>query len=159
MPLEVGTLAPDFTLPLAPGEAPLRLADYRGQKSVVLLFFPLAFSDVCTEEICAAAENYSDWTELGAEVIGISVDSPFVNRKFARECGAPFPIVSDFNKETITAYGVRCDDYFGLKGVANRAACVVDRHGRIAWFWMDEDSSKLPDFEALKEAVRKASAG
>ncbi|MEX0980240.1 MAG: peroxiredoxin, partial [Gemmatimonadota bacterium] len=62
------------------------------------------------------------------------------------------------NKETITAYGVRCDDYFGLKGVAHRAACVVDRHGRIAWFWMDEDSSKLPDFEALKEAVRKASA-
>lgn len=156
MPLAVGTPAPDFTLPLAPGEAPLRLADYRGQKTVVLLFFPLAFSGVCTTEICTAIENYSQWANLGAEVIGISVDSPFVNQKFAKECEAPFPIVSDFNKEVITAYEVKCDDYFGLRGVAHRAAFVIDAEGRIVYSWMTEDSSQLPDFDAIRSAVKAA---
>ena len=76
MTLDVGAVAPDFELPLKLGDQPIRLADYRGERPVVLLFFPLAFSSVCTAETCTVAENYSAWQGLDAEIIGISVDSP-----------------------------------------------------------------------------------
>lgn len=156
MPLAVGDVAPDFQLPLKPGEAPLRLADYRGSRRVVLLFFPLAFSGVCTEEMCVVAEDYSTWTGLGAEILGISTDSPFVNQKFAAECNAPFPILSDFNRDAIEAYGVRNDEG-SLKGVAYRSVFVVDRAGHIRYVWMSADPDVLPDFRAIKEAVANAS--
>ena len=154
MPLAPGTPAPDFALPLVPGEAPLRLSDYRGEKPIVLLFFPLAFSSVCTEEMVRTAKEYGRWTDLEAEIVGISVDSVFVNRKFAEECRAPFPIVSDFNRETITAYGVRNDDFYGMKGVSNRAAFVVDRQGVIAYAWMSEDAEVMPPFDEIETALK-----
>lgn len=122
----------------------------------MVLFFPLAFSGVCTAEVCAVAEDLSSWRELGAQVVGISVDSPFVNRKFAAECGAEFPIVSDFNREACTAYGVRDDDFFGMKGVAKRSVFVVARDGTLAWQWVSDDAGIMPDFDAVKEAVAKA---
>lgn len=156
-PLSVGSAAPPFELTLKPGEAPLRLADYQGEKPVVLLFFPLAFSSVCTTELRQAAQEYASWKELGTEIVGISVDSPFVNQKFAEECEAPFPIVSDFNRTVVTAYGVRNDDFFGMEGVSNRAAFVVDREGRVVYSWMSEDASVLPDFPAIREAVKACS--
>lgn len=157
MPLSVGETAPDFALPLVPGEAPLRLSDYRGHRPVVLLFFPLAFSGVCTEEMTLVAEDYERWTDLDAEMIGVSVDSPFVNQRFAEECGAPFPIVSDFNRTTVDDYGVRNDDYFGLVGVANRSAFVIDREGTVVYSWMSVDSSVLPDFDAVRSALEECS--
>lgn len=158
MPLPIGSEAPEFELPLKPGEAPLRLSDYRGEKTVVLLFFPLAYSSVCTTEICSMAEDYSEWNRSGlnVEVIGISVDSPWVNQKFAKDCGAGFPILSDFNKQTALSYGVMYDDYFGLKGVAKRSAFVIDRSGKIIFAWTTEDADKLPDLDELKEVVRLA---
>jgi len=155
MPLDPGTPAPAFELTLVPGEAPLRLEDYRGTRSVVLLFFPLAFSSVCTKEMKWIAQEYDRWRTLDAEVIGISVDSAFVNRKFAAELEAPFPIVSDFNKEATTAYGVRNDDYYGMRGVSNRSAFVVDRSGLIAYSWMSEDDGRLPPFDEIEAAVRR----
>lgn len=156
MALPVGSEAPEFELPLKPGEAPLRLADYRGEKVVVLLFFPLAFSSVCTDEMCSVAEDYGRWKEMDAEVIGISVDSPFANQKFAEECGATFPIVSDFNREAVRAYDVLNEDYYGLQGVAYRSAFVVARDGTIVYAWETEDASVMPDFEAILEAVEGA---
>jgi len=157
MPLSPGDDAPDFELPRAPGEPPVRLSDHRG-RPVVLLFFPLAFSSVCTEEVCTMAERYDRYLELGAEVIGISVDSPFVPRSFAEECGADFPILSDFNREAVDAYGIRNDDFFGLEGVADRSAFVVDGDGTIVYAWSSEDASLLPDFEAIRGAVEGASS-
>jgi peroxiredoxin len=154
MPLDPGTRAPAFELTLIPGEAPLRLDDYKGIRPVVLLFFPLAFSSVCTKEMEWIAQEYERWHALEAEVIGISVDSAFVNRRFAAELEAPFPIVSDFNKEATTAYDVRNDDYFGMKGVSNRSAFVIDREGVIVYSWMSEDSSVLPPFDDIAIAVR-----
>ncbi len=154
MPLTEGQKAPDFALPLEPGEAPLRLSDYRDQKPVVLLFFPLAFSSTCTREMKLVAEDYDRWRSLDAEVVGISVDSPFVNRKFAEETGAPFPIVSDFNREATDAYDVRYEDFYGLVGVSKRAAFVVDRQGEIAYSWCAEDASRLPPFDEIREAVK-----
>lgn len=156
MALPVGTEAPEFELPLKPGEAPLRLEDYRGEKVVVLLFFPLAFSSVCTDEMCSVAEDYGRWKEMGAEVIGISVDSPFANQKFAEECGATFPIVSDFNREAAKAYDVLNEDYYGLQGVAYRSAFVVARDGTIVYAWETEDASVMPAFEEILKAVEGA---
>lgn len=153
MTLDVGAVAPDFELPLKLGDAPIRLADYRGEKQVVLLFFPLAFSSVCTTEMCSVVENYSAWRDLDTEVIGISVDSPFVNQKFAEECGARFPIVSDFNKDASEAYGVLYEEFAGLKGVSKRAAFVIGRDGRILYAWVSEDPAVMPDFDAIMGAL------
>lgn len=153
MPLSKGEKAPDFALPLEPGEAPLRLSDYRGQKPVVVLFFPLAFSGTCTREMRLVADDYERWRSLDAEVLGISVDSPFVNRKFAEETGAPFPILSDFNREATDAFGVRDDDFHGLEGVSKRSAFVVDPGGEIVYAWCSDDASKLPDFDEIHGAV------
>lgn len=153
MALQVGAPAPDFELPVKLGEAPVRLTDYRGSKPVVLLFFPLAFSSVCTAEMCSVAENYAAWEGLDAEVIGISVDSPFVNQKFAQECNAPFPILSDFNKKASEAYGVLSENFAGLNGVSKRSAFVVDREGIIQYAWVSEDPSVMPDFDEIMSAL------
>ncbi|GMR11840.1 MAG: peroxiredoxin [Gemmatimonadota bacterium] len=153
MTLDVGDVAPGFALPLKIGDPPILLSDYQGEKPVVLLFFPLAFSSTCTAEMCSVAESYSAWQDLDAEVIGISVDSPFVNQKFADDCNAPFPIVSDFNKEASTAYGVLYDEFAGLRGVSKRSAFVVGRDGRISYAWVSEDPAIMPDFDAIMSAL------
>lgn len=156
MSLPVGSEAPDFTLPLRVGEAPLRLSDYRGERNVVVLFFPLAFSGVCTQEMCQVRDGLSEFIHLDAAVLGISVDSIWVTQKFAAELGLGFPILSDFNKDAMTAWGVRNDDFFGMRGVANRSAFVVDREGKIVYAWVTEDADILPDLEAIREALRNA---
>lgn len=152
MAVKVGDRAPDFTLQARPNES-VSLSDYLGEGAVVLLFFPLAYSGVCTEEMCTVAEDYSAYQELGAQVLGISVDSPFVNQKFAEDTGAPFPILSDFNKETTTAYGVLRDELIGLKGVANRSAFVIDRDGKVAYAWVTDTPQEMPPFAEIKSAL------
>lgn len=156
MALAVGDKAPDFALPLKPGEAPLRLSDYVGERKVVLLFFPLAYSSVCTREMRTVGEQYDEWKKLEAEVLGISVDSPYVNQRFAQDCGVRFPIVSDFNREAIQAYGVARSELHGLRLVANRAAFVVGRDGRIAYAWVTDNPGEMPPFDEIREAVRRA---
>lgn len=150
-----GAAAPDFALPLRPGEAPLRLSDYQGSRNVVVLFIPLAYSGVCTEELCRVQEDLAAWGGLDAAVVAISVDSPFVNQRFARDYGLEFPILSDFNREAMTAWGVRNDDFFGMRGVAHRSVFVVDREGRVAYAWMTEDADILPDFEAVRSVLER----
>lgn len=154
-PLDVGERAPDFALPLEPGEAPLRLSDYLGERPVVLLFFPMAFSGVCTEEMERVADAHERWTELGAAVVGVSVDSPFATRRFAEELGLPFPLVSDFNRRVVEAYGVRNDDFYGFEGVANRSAFVVDRDGRVAYAWTSEEGDVLPDLDEIGRTLEE----
>ncbi|MGH7467486.1 MAG: redoxin domain-containing protein [Longimicrobiales bacterium] len=151
MTLKVGDTAPDATVFIRPRE-PVRLRDYR-DRTTVLLFFPLAFSGVCTQEMCTMAEDYSRYRELGAEVLGISVDSPYVNVKFAEACNATFPIASDFNKEATAAYGVMRDDLGGLQGVSERAVFVIDRTGMITYAWVGEHPGVMPSFEAIQAAV------
>lgn len=157
-PLPLGTPAPDFALPLRVGEAPLRLSDYRGSSNVVILFFPLAFSGVCTQEMCMVQEDLAVWGELDATVLGISVDSIWVTQRFAAEHNLSYPILSDFNREAMTAYGVRNDDFFGMKGVANRSVFVVDREGTIVYSWMSEDADVLPDFEEVRGVLKALQA-
>src|SRR3954466_5925050 len=134
-PLQPGIDAPDFALTFRPKTAPVRLSDFRGKKPVVLLFFPVAFSAVCTDEMCSVAESYTRWESLDAQVLGISVDSPYANAQFAEHCGASFPILSDFNRDVIRAYGVLNPDFHGLKDVAYRSAFVIDRAGQVTYSW------------------------
>ena len=156
MPPTTGDLAPRFALPAAPGEV-VEVGASIGERPIVLLFFPLAFSSVCTEELCAVRDDWGAWTDLDADVFGISVDSPFVTRRFREEMSLPFPLLSDFNHDVGAAYGVLYEDYFGLRGVARRAAFVIGRDGRIAYDWVSERDDVLPDFGAVQKAVRKAS--
>lgn len=125
---------------------------------MVLLFFPLAFSSVCMDEMCQVAASYDRYEKLDAQVLGLSVDSPFVNRKFAAECGARFPILSDFNRQVAQKYDVMYDDFHGLEKVAKRSAFVVDREGKIAYAWVSEDAGVMPDFDRILEAVERVTS-
>lgn len=153
MALSRGDIAPRFALPAAPGEV-VDVGARMDEGAIVLLFFPLAFSSVCTEELCTVRDGWEEWTALEAEIFGISVDSPFVTRRFREELELPFPLLSDFNHDVGAAYGVLYEDYFGLRGVARRAAFVVGPDGRIAYAWVSERDDVLPDFQAVREAVR-----
>ena len=154
MPLEVGGRAPDARVAIRPREW-VSLGDWFGERPVVLLFFPMAFSSTCTAEMCAVADDWSAWSELGATVLGISVDSPYVNVKFAEETKAPFPIVSDFNREAIRAWDVVRPDLGGLRDVAERVVYVIDRTGRIAYVWQGEHPGVFPPLDEVRAAVQR----
>ena len=152
MALKVGTQAPDFTLPSKPGET-LTLSSLRG-KNVVLLFFPAAFTSVCTREMCTIADDYSAYEKLNAQPVAISVDTPWALQKFAAESKAHFPFLSDFNKTVTHAYDVYREDFaYGLKGVANRAVFVVGPDGVIKYSWVGETPGVFPDLDAVKHAL------
>lgn len=154
MSLKIGDSAPDFTL-YNSELAELALKDFKGKK-VVIHFFPMAFTDVCTEQLCAARDNFSFYEGINAQVLGISVDSPFTLAKFKQEQNYQFPLLSDFNKEVSKAYGSLYEEFvLGLKGVSKRAAFVVDEDGKIAYAKVLEDAGKLPDFKAI-DGVLKA---
>jgi len=155
MALTTGSLAPKFVLPSKPG-SPVDVGSLMGKEKVVLLFFPLAFSSVCTAEMCHFRDGWKQWSELGAKIFAISVDSPFVTDKFRELEGIPFPVLSDFNKTTATSYEALHDDLKGMKGVTKRAAYVIGRDGKIAYAWVSEDPGVQVDFEAVKAAVAKA---
>ena len=151
--LSPGDRAPDFSLVHRPGEDLVRLSQEVGSGPVILFFFPLAFSSVCTEELCALAEAWKGWDEEGVRVLGISVDSPFALARFAQACDAEFPLLSDFNREACTAFGVRNDNFYGMEGVANRSVFLVDGAGIIRYVWISEDASRLPDLEEVRTAL------
>lgn len=149
MAMRVGDRAPGFELPAAPGET-VDVGKLIGRETVVLLFFPLAFSPVCTKEMRAVRDA---WHELDARVFAISVDSPFVTQRFREEEGLPFPVLSDFNREVARLYGVLHEDLLGLEGVAKRSAFVIGKNGIVAHAWVSEDPGVEPDYGALKAAA------
>lgn len=155
MSLETGAAAPPFQLPAAPGEV-VDVGELLGREKVVLLFFPLAFSAVCTREMDAVRDGWDRWAELEARVFAISVDSPFVTRRFRKEEDLPFPVLSDFNKDVITAYGVRDEDFYGLHGVAKRAVFVIGSDGTVAYRWVTDDAEIEPDYAEVRDAVAAA---
>jgi glutaredoxin-dependent peroxiredoxin len=155
MALDTGALAPDAEVTIGDARTVVSLKDYMGNGPLVLLFFPLAFSSTCTEEVCAVAEDYGAYQALGAQVVGISVDSPYTNARFARETGAPYPIVSDFNRVASRAYGVLRDRLGHLEGVSERAAFVVDARGVVAYAWVGENPGVFPRLEEIKAALAR----
>ena len=132
----VGDPAPEFRLK-GPGGQFVTLSEFRGHRPVVLLFYPLAFSPVCSHQLPAVQSDLPRFEELGASVLGISVDSHWANEAFARSLGLSFPLLSDFRREAMTAYGVLRDK----AGYSGRALFVIDRDGRIAHV----DVSSTPD--------------
>ncbi len=153
--IKTGDKAPAFKLAPKIREE-VDLANHIGKEKVVLLFFPLAFSSVCTKEMCAMRDDWSAWSKLGAKVFGISVDSPFVTDKFRADNNIPFPILSDFNKAASQAYGAFYPDFLGMKGVSKRAAFVIDSKGTVSYAWISEEAGKEPDYAAVKAAVENA---
>lgn len=152
MSLQIGDQAPDFTL-YNTEKKPISLADFKG-KNVVILFFPMAFTRVCTAELCQTRDEITYYTGLNAEVLGISVDSPFTLGKFKEEQNLPFQLLSDFNKTTSRAYGSIYDHWIlGMEGVSKRSAFVVNSEGKIVYEEVLENASDTPSFEAIKAAL------
>jgi peroxiredoxin len=152
MSATIGQKAPDFELP-DENRNMVKLGSFKG-KNVVLLFFPAAFTGVCTKELCQSRDELSFYNGMNAQVIGISVDMPFTLAKFKEANQLTFPLLSDFNKETITAYGCKCDVWIaGLKGVAKRSSFVIDKNGVIQFAEILENAGDYPDFIGIKKAL------
>ncbi len=152
MTLKIGDVAPDFTL-ISTEKTPVSLSDYKGKK-VVVLFFPMAFTGVCTTELCSLRDDIATYSSLNAEILAISVDSPFTLGKFKEDQNLPFPLLSDFNKTASTAYSSIHEEFvLGLKGVSKRSAFVVNTDGTLAYAEVLESAGDLPNFDNVKAAL------
>lgn len=156
MSIEVGQTAPDFTL-YNTEQKEVSLKDLTSQSNVVLLFFPLAFTGVCTQELCSARDDISKYQKLNATIVGVSVDSIFTLAKFREEQKLPFDLLSDFNKDVAKKYHSLYDEFplFGLKGVTKRSAFVIDKQGKVQYAEILADAGKVPNFEQIKSTLEK----
>ncbi len=152
--MTIGQPAPDFTL-VSSDKQPVSLTDYKG-KNLVLLFFPMAFTSVCTTELCEMRDNIATYQGLNAEITAISVDSPFTLAKFKEDQNLNFPLLSDFNKETSTAYESIYETFaFGMKGVSKRSAFVIDANGVLQHAEVLDNAGEIPSFEAVRETLNR----
>ncbi len=152
MAVQIGTPAPDFIL-FSSEKEEVSLSNYKG-KNVVLLFFPMAFTSVCTEELCSMRDNITDYENLNAQILAVSVDSPFTLEKFKSDQKLNFLLLSDFNKKASQAYGSIYDNFvFGLQGVSKRSAFVIDKEGLVRYAEVLENAGEIPNFEAVKETL------
>ena len=159
MALTTGDTAPNFELTNTSGRK-VTLDDLINENNgeVLLMFFPLAFSSVCTDELCTMRDNLKLYNSLDTTVAGISIDSFFTLKEFKKANNLNFTLLSDFNKEASDAYGVLYEDFFGMKGVSKRASFIVDSDKNITFAEVLEDSSNLPDFKAIQKALLSASS-
>ena len=152
MALQKGDKAPAFRL-VSSDKKEVSLDDYKG-KNLVVLFFPMAFTSVCTTELCSMRDTLGDYNKMNADVVAISVDSPFTLDKFKQEQNLNFPLPSDFNKEASAAYGSMYENFvFGLKGVSKRSAFVIDKNGIVQYAEVLENAGEVPDFKAVQHAL------
>ena len=154
MSITVGTSAPDFTL-FDSDKQSVTLSSLKG-KNVVLLFFPLAFTGVCTAELCNVRDNIAVYNHTDAVVFGISVDSLFTLDKFKKEQNLNFQLLSDFNKEASKSYDVLFEIFpaFGMQGVSKRAAFVIDKEGVIKYAETTATPGDLPSFSAIQDILK-----
>jgi peroxiredoxin len=153
MPINLGDAAPDFTLFNTEKQA-VNLSSYHG-KNIVILFFPLAFTSTCTAELCGVRDDISNYSKMDAEILAISVDSPFALGKFKEELGLNFNLLSDFNKTVSEAYGSLYDSFvLDMKGVSKRSAFVLDREGVVRYAEVLEKASDVPNLDAVKEILK-----
>ena len=157
MPIAVGSKAPDFTLKSkqASGLVDVKLSDNLGKKNTVLLFFPAAFTSVCTQELCDITAGPNAYSGLNANVIGISVDTPFSQEAWAQKEKIGITLASDLNKTTVKAYGVIFPMLAGIGDTAARAAFVIDKNGLVQYSEQTPTPKDLPNFEAVKAALAK----
>lgn len=153
MALSAGTEAPELELPEGAPDNMVNLSDFEGSENVVLLFVPMAFTGVCTDELCTVSEQINDFESLDARVFGASVNSPFTLNEWKEKEGITIPILSDFNREAINAFDVKREELLGLESVANRSAFVIDGDGIIQYAWESDDPGVLPDFDEIKSIL------
>ena len=160
MPLQTGDRAPDIDL-YDDATEPFSLEEARADGPVVLLFFPGAFTSVCTTELNAVGNDYDRYRDLGATVVGISTDSPFALAEFKNVNGLPFTLLSDHDGEVSAAYGAKYDHDFtpmGLDRISKRAAFVVGEDGTVRYAEVLENAGLQPDFDAVLEALQADAA-
>lgn len=155
--LTIGTKAPDFSLSCkhADGIKLVTLSEHAGKSNVVLLFVPMAFTGVCTEEFCAVSQGLSAYADLNATVLGISGDNPFAQEAWAQKEKITLPLLSDYEHKVAKAYGVAYESFLPqhnlpMGGVAKRSAFIVDKNGVIQYAESHDDPHQLPDFAAIK---------
>ena len=153
MTLKIGDQPADFSL-FNSELKEVSLKDFAGKK-VIIHFFPMAFTGVCTTQLCTLRDNFGFYEGLNAQVLGISVDSPFTLAKFKEENNYQFPLLSDFNKEVSAAFGALYEQFvFNLKGVSKRAAFVLDENQKVIYAEVLESAGDLPDFAAIDAIVK-----
>ena len=159
MPIDVGTKVSDFSAPLSDGKEvkTFKLSEQIGKDNIVFAFFPLAFTGVCTKEMCTFRDDIAKYGDLKARVFGVSVDSPFTHQKFIEAEKLNFPLISDFNRELVSLFKVKREQPIGpgLLGVANRSAFIVDGTGTVRWKWYSENPKDLPPFEEVQAELKK----
>jgi glutaredoxin-dependent peroxiredoxin len=152
---EVGQRAPDFAL-YDYDKKMRHMSEFLAKgHHTIIAFFPGAFTGTCTQEMCTFRDMYGELQKMNGMLVGISVDAPFAQKAFAEKNGLTFPLLCDFNRETIQKYGVVWKNLGGVEGYvsANRAIFVVDDSGKILFKWVAENPGKLPDFDAIKKAL------
>ena len=157
MPLQTGDQAPDVTLPSHTNEQVSLGSLYRDQTTVVV-FFPLAFTSTCTEELCTFRDDLTTYTGVGAKVVAISVDSPFVLERFRKEIGADYLFLSDFNREASRGFGVLREAPLGpgLRNASDRAVFIVNQDGSVRYAWHSANPGLLPPFDEIRAAIEKS---
>lgn len=157
MAIATGTKAPDFTLKSkqAAGLVDVKLSNNFGKKNTVLLFFPAAFTGVCTSEMCDITAGLSSYSGLNADVIAISVDTPFAQEAWAQKEKIGLTLASDLNKEVIKKYDVVFPMLAGVGDTAARAAFVIDKNGVIQYSEQTPSPKELPDFAKVKETLSR----
>lgn len=161
MSIQIGDKAPDFTLVTKTADGPqlVKLSDLIGQSNIVLLFVPMAFTGVCTTEFCQISAGLADYEALDAKVLGISGDNPFAQAAWAEKEGIRIPLLSDYEHAVAKAYGVAYEQFLPevnliMGGVAKRSAFVIDKQGIVRHAEVLDHPKDLPDFEAVKAALR-----
>ena len=157
MAIPIGSNAPEFKLKSknASGVVEVSLSANRGRKPTVLLFFPLAFTGVCTQEMCDVTAGLKAYTGLNADVIAISVDSPFAQEAWAQKEKIGITLASDLNKKTAKDYGVLLEDLGGFGATAARAAFVIDKNGIVRYSEQTPTPKDLPNFKAIQDTLAK----
>lgn len=158
MSIQVGQQAPDFTL-FDSDKNPVTLSDYKGKKNVVLLFFPLAFTGVCTKELCSVRDDIGKYDNENTQVFGISVDAFPSLAKFKEEQQYNYPLLSDFNKEVSKKYEALYDSFtpMGMQGVSKRSAFIIDKEGVVKYAEVLESAGDLPNFKSIDEVLASLS--
>ena len=154
MSITIGSQAPDFSL-YDSDKNKVALSDFKGKKNVLLLFFPMAFTGTCTDELCAVRDDIATYSNANAQVLGISVDSVFTLAKYKEEQSYNFPLLSDFNKEVSTAYETIYESFtpMNMKGVAKRSAFIIDKNGIVQYEEVLESAGDLPNFTAINNKL------
>ena len=160
MALKVGDKAPDFELSSKTAEGPkkIKLSSNFGKKNTVLLFFPMAFTGVCTKEMCEVSQGMNAYTGLNADVLGISGDNPFAQAAWAEKEKITVPLLADYEHKVAQAYGIAYDSFLpqknlGMAGVAKRSAFVIDKQGIVRHTESSDDPAQLPNFEKIKQTL------